>query len=532
MVGNNTGDFRPCKNQDKITFKFETKVIPVSVEKVPVNLFKFADFEEILSPSFDQQILVDVIGSLTAIGTEVEFSRNGVPTKRIQIEITSGGPHTKCVLFGEYVEELNAFLQAGNISNVVVVLLLAKLRTFKEKLNCKMHSIAANYCSTWIIPMLFVCEKSFAIIQKSAKDVEANVVKGGDKLSIPQEIRDIMHKQLLFKVEAKEDFGGRFESTYTVKKICKDADIIMKFIHNEASGSDISVIVLKSPTERTIFIIYATIKKIESTNDWYKLLLNVADDTGSTTFTTGSMEHPPQEIVDLVHKKFLFKVEGKDICGRWFNPAFNVLKICKDQQIISKFKTTTITKNVKRNTPTPILEDSNTPIKRRSYEGSITEVVGNENGILTVSVEGISITTGIKNEITINNETERLSAKEIRRMIQEAENYEVDDMEFKKNMKAMNALDRYLYKMSKHMKDKCVSSKLPPIVQDKINSAIVKGQDLLDDDQQQETIVYVEFLREVKSIFIPDSTPPPAKSIAKRTWGKLKKLSLFNFFGT
>lgn len=58
MVGNNTGDFRPCKNQDKITFKFETKVIPVSVEKVPLNLFKFADFEEILSPSFDQQILV------------------------------------------------------------------------------------------------------------------------------------------------------------------------------------------------------------------------------------------------------------------------------------------------------------------------------------------------------------------------------------------------------------------------------------------------------------------------------------------
>lgn len=51
------------------------------------------------------------------------------------------------------------------------------------------------------------------------------------------------------------------------------------------------------------------------------------------------MEHPPQEIVDLVHKEFLFKVEGKDRCGRWFKSAFNVLKICKDPQIISKFKT-------------------------------------------------------------------------------------------------------------------------------------------------------------------------------------------------
>ncbi|XP_057446226.1 uncharacterized protein LOC130738282 [Lotus japonicus] len=75
----------------------------------------------------------------------------------------------------------------------------------------------------------------FAIIQKSFKDVEANFVKGGDKLSIPQEICNIMHKQFLFKVEAKEDSGGRFESTYTVNFFCKDSNIIMKFIHNVSS---------------------------------------------------------------------------------------------------------------------------------------------------------------------------------------------------------------------------------------------------------------------------------------------------------
>ncbi|XP_057420829.1 uncharacterized protein LOC130714874 [Lotus japonicus] len=403
----------------------------------------------------------NVIGSLTAISTEVEFSRNGVPTKMIQIEITSGGPHTICVLFGEYVEELNAFLQAGNISNVVVVLLLAKLRTFQGEIQlqnafncskllfnpdhpdvvCLQKSLAENNetsnqtlsqitdlsrplvedeflklyprttisglvdCKTYYQRTIFIvlgsieeivnpddwsykackCNKSvkhnegrihdfnfegFAIIQKSAKDVEANVVKGGDKLSIPQEIRDIMHKQFLFKVEAKEDFGGEYKLTAGLNctKVMFNPDIPQAVSYRER----------------------------------YKLLLNVADDTGSATFTvlyregcylmnkkgneilekmekTGSMEHPPQEIVDLVHKEFLFKVEGKDTCGRWFNPAFNVLKICKDQQIISKFETKTITKSVKRNTPPPILEDSNTPIKHRSDEGSITEVVGSND---------------------------------------------------------------------------------------------------------------------------------------------------------
>ncbi|XP_057447356.1 heat shock cognate 70 kDa protein-like isoform X2 [Lotus japonicus] len=142
-----------------------------------------------------------------------------------------------------------------------------------------------------------------------------------------------------------------------------------------------------------------------------------------------------------------------------------------------------------------------------------------ENGILIVSAE--ERTTDNKNEITITNETDRLSAKEIKRMIQEAENHEVDDMKFKNRVTAMNDLDLYLYKMNKSMKDKCVSSKLPSIVQDKINSAIVKGKSLLDDGQQLETSVFVEFLMELKSIFEPAMAK---KSIATRTWGKLKKL--------
>ncbi|XP_057447357.1 heat shock cognate 70 kDa protein-like [Lotus japonicus] len=124
-----------------------------------------------------------------------------------------------------------------------------------------------------------------------------------------------------------------------------------------------------------------------------------------------------------------------------------------------------------------------------------------ENGILTVSA--VEKTTGNKNEITITNETDRLSAKEILRLIQEAENYKAEDMKFKKKVKAMNALDDYVYKMKKLMKDKCVSSKLSPMDQVMIKSAILKGQDLLVDDQQEEKFVFVDLLRELKSIFEP-----------------------------
>ncbi|XP_057436420.1 heat shock cognate 70 kDa protein 2-like [Lotus japonicus] len=122
-----------------------------------------------------------------------------------------------------------------------------------------------------------------------------------------------------------------------------------------------------------------------------------------------------------------------------------------------------------------------------------------ENGILTVSAE--ERTTGNKNEITITNDKERLSAIEIRRLILEAENYKAEDVKFKKKARAMNALDDYIYDVRKLMKNKCLTSKLLSMDQFKINSAILKGKKLLQNGQQEEEFVFVEFLRELKSNF-------------------------------
>ncbi|XP_057436405.1 heat shock cognate 70 kDa protein 2-like [Lotus japonicus] len=170
-----------------------------------------------------------------------------------------------------------------------------------------------------------------------------------------------------------------------------------------------------------------------------------------------------------------------------------------------------------------------------------------ENGILTVSAE--EKTTGSRNEITITNGKGRLSSQQIKRMIKEADNYKTEDLKFKKKVEAVNAVDYYLYNMKKLMRDESVSSKLPPVVQVKISSAIVKGENLLDGGQKQEAFVFVDLLRELKSIFEPamakinngctreesdedyGSTTGPAESIATSTRRKLKnKLSWFNNF--
>ncbi|CAI8612056.1 unnamed protein product [Vicia faba] len=120
------------------------------------------------------------------------------------------------------------------------------------------------------------------------------------------------------------------------------------------------------------------------------------------------------------------------------------------------------------------------------------------DGILNVSAE--EETSGNKNEITITNENGRLSREEIERMIQEAENFKAQDMKFKKKVEARNALEDYLYTVRKVMKDDCVSSKLKPIDKVKINSAMIKGKSLIDDNQQEDTSVFVDLLKELEII--------------------------------
>ncbi|CAK8541040.1 unnamed protein product [Lathyrus sativus] len=121
------------------------------------------------------------------------------------------------------------------------------------------------------------------------------------------------------------------------------------------------------------------------------------------------------------------------------------------------------------------------------------------DGILNVSAE--EETSGNKKAITIAKENGRLSAEEIERMIEDAEKFKAEDMKFMKKVKAMNVLEDYLYNMRKVMKDGSVTSMLSLSDKMKINAAMVKGKMLIDDKQDRETFVFVDFLKELESIF-------------------------------
>ncbi|CAJ2669454.1 unnamed protein product [Trifolium pratense] len=121
------------------------------------------------------------------------------------------------------------------------------------------------------------------------------------------------------------------------------------------------------------------------------------------------------------------------------------------------------------------------------------------DGILYVSAEEES--SGNKKDITITNEKGRLSREEIERMIKEAEHFKSEDMKHVKKVRAVNALDDYLYDMEKVMKDKSVASKRALVDIVMISSAMIKGKELIDGKEKNDTFVFVDCLREIKRTF-------------------------------
>ncbi|KAL1299155.1 hypothetical protein HN51_043574 [Arachis hypogaea] len=124
----------------------------------------------------------------------------------------------------------------------------------------------------------------------------------------------------------------------------------------------------------------------------------------------------------------------------------------------------------------------------------------NEDGILSVSAK--EKLTGKKQEITINNGTGRFSAKEVAKMIEEAEMLKDEDEKYKERVKAKNALDECVYKVKKAIKDGNFFSKVSAMDKQRIMAAIRETRDMVNNDgvEQGETYQYKKCLMELQSV--------------------------------
>ncbi|AES63057.1 DnaK family protein [Medicago truncatula] len=115
-------------------------------------------------------------------------------------------------------------------------------------------------------------------------------------------------------------------------------------------------------------------------------------------------------------------------------------------------------------------------------------------------VSAKNIASGSSNKITITNHKERLSSEDIKKLIQEAENYCIEDKKFLRKAKPWNALDDYIYKIRNALKKEDINLKLSSEEIEKIESAIAVATNLVDQKNQQVEIdVLEDHVKELQS---------------------------------
>ncbi|XP_067941148.1 endoplasmic reticulum chaperone BiP-like [Watersipora subatra] len=139
------------------------------------------------------------------------------------------------------------------------------------------------------------------------------------------------------------------------------------------------------------------------------------------------------------------------------------------------------------------------------------------NGILKVSAEDKG--TGSKEQITINNDQNRLSPEDIEKMINDAEKYSDEDKKVKEKVEARNELESYAYSLKNQIGDKeKLGGKLSDDDKSTVEEAVEKAISWLDSNSDADTEELKEQKKELEEKVQPiiskiyqgqPGSPPP-----------------------
>ena len=126
------------------------------------------------------------------------------------------------------------------------------------------------------------------------------------------------------------------------------------------------------------------------------------------------------------------------------------------------------------------------------------------NGILNVSA--VEKSSGKTEKITVTNDKGRLSAEDIQRMVDEAEQFKDDDEKIRKQMESKNGLDNYIYQVKNSISEEPIKSKLSELERESLDNKIKEIQDWSSENYNASTEENDMKKSELEAIFTPIMT--------------------------
>ncbi|XP_059933330.1 heat shock 70 kDa protein 1-like [Gadus macrocephalus] len=121
------------------------------------------------------------------------------------------------------------------------------------------------------------------------------------------------------------------------------------------------------------------------------------------------------------------------------------------------------------------------------------------DGILNVSA--VEQSTGKQNKITITNDKGRLSTEDIERMVQEADQYKVEDEQQRENIAAKNALESYAFNMKSSLREDNLKDRVSEEDRKKVEEKCEQAILWLENNQLAEKEEYQHQLMELEKLW-------------------------------
>lgn len=138
----------------------------------------------------------------------------------------------------------------------------------------------------------------------------------------------------------------------------------------------------------------------------------------------------------------------------------------------------------------------------RRGEPQIEVALGiDSNGILNVTAQEKA--TGKTEQITITNDTGRLTKEQIEEMVKNAARYKSEDDAMRKKIDARNAYEHYIYNVRNTLEDQNVSEKISGEDKSTIEEAVKSHQSWYDSNPDAQTDEYESRMKELERLFQP-----------------------------
>ncbi|XP_057446990.1 uncharacterized protein LOC130738836 [Lotus japonicus] len=393
-VGDSALDFRTTTHAHRIIFGFDSVVQTLTDDPITKSPYSFVSVSDLMFNHPDQTLLVDVIGILTGQSGEQEFEKNHQVRKRITIEIEKEGVKVECAFFGSYVQELFSTLSSRDLSGVVGLIQFAKIEPFKGQQSLQNAYVTTRILFNPEIPEATAVRDKFFEMNEPRSQMLTQL-SDSSKPSLNEEFLKLSDMKTFEQIRAMDE-GPSYRYLRGIIGDTKLASATKKFRLQVKvkQGNDIATLVIFDKEASVL---------LETT------CANLVD--SSTKNHAGSGSTTPVELLKLLEKTFLFRIEVNNTSsyrcessyrvnktcgdpGSRFEPSYRVKKICADLDLIAHFKEALPPPN----DDTPPLLLLETPTSDESVENASPSLAKDLNEEFVAAASGDVVDPNIEKE--------------------------------------------------------------------------------------------------------------------------------------